>query len=106
MVVFWCLGVNSTESVYSSSLSSPDALISISAILPAIYSLKLLLVDETSDVCSTNVLLSNLLEYIQRLSYVSVRALEPLLTLSAGKVLLGYYSYLKYDYSTKIHRPQ
>ena len=83
---FGTLGVNITDSVDSPGLSSPDALMSISAIYPAVYSLKLLLVEGT-DVCSTSELLPNLVEYIQRLSFVSAGALEPLLTLSADKVL-------------------
>lgn len=67
-------------------MNSSAFLLSFSAIHPAVYLLKHLLIDAVSDTHTAKLLALHLLKYIQRLSYVSVRALEPLLTLSSGKV--------------------
>ena len=67
----------------SSVLSSSDALPSMSAIHPAVYLLKHLLFNPSSDV---HVLVSHLLKYTQRLSYVTVRELKPLMILASQKV--------------------
>ena len=77
---------NSVESVYSSQVNSSDILLSMSAIQPAITSLKHLLSDEASNIGNSNVLALSLLKYVSQLPYVSVEALEPLLFLSLGKV--------------------
>lgn len=79
-------GDHHMEGVSASFVSSPNPLISMSAIYPAVFSLKHLLSEVTSDICSEHVVVLNLLEYIRRLSYISVRAFEPLLMLSTDKV--------------------
>ena len=72
------------ESVCSSRVNSSDKLLFMSAIQPAITSLKHLLSDVASNIANSNVL--SLLKYLLQLPYVSVEALKPLLFLSLGKV--------------------
>lgn len=80
------LDYDNVEGVCSSCVSSPDVLMSMSAIQPAVSALKHLLSDTSSDVCTSDVLALSVLKYVSRLPYVSVKALEPLLTLSSSKV--------------------
>ena len=77
---------NNVESICSSHVNSSDMLLSMSAIQPAITSLKHLLSDVASDIANSNVLALSLLKYVLQLPYVSVEALKPLLFLSLGKV--------------------
>lgn len=82
------------ESVHSSCVNSSDILLSLSAIQPAIASLKHLLSDATSNIGNSTVLALSLLKYVLQLPYVSVEALEPLLFLSLGKVLCNAMAHL------------
>ena len=66
-------------------LSSSDEVPQISAILPAVYLLKHLLLKPPSDM---HVVVSRLLEYTQRLSCVTIRELKPLLDLASQKVIM------------------
>lgn len=79
--------LDNVESVCSSRVNSSDILLSMSAIQPAITSLKHLLSDVTSNIANSSALALSLLKYVLQLSYVSVEALKPLLFLSLGKVL-------------------
>lgn len=66
-----------------SILSSSDEVLSMSAIYPAVYSLKHLLFNPPSD---AHVFASHLLKYIQRLSFVTIRDLKPLVDFASHKV--------------------
>lgn len=66
-----------------SILSSSDEIRSMSAVLPAVFLLKHLILKPSLDV---HVLASHLLKYTQRLSCVNIRELKPLIDLASQKV--------------------
>ena len=69
-------------------MAQTDILVDMCAIHPVVQCLRSLLIAIASndDISRTNVLTSKVLEYMQRLPFISIEILEPLLSLSSGKV--------------------
>ena len=86
-----CLNFVESCEVYdtSSILSSSDEIRSMSAVFPAVFLLKHLLLKPLLDV---HVLASHLLKYTQRLPCINIRELKPLIDLASQKVK-RYYCY-------------
>lgn len=76
------------QDIHTSRVSQSDVLVNLCVVHPMIQCFKsLLLAVTSSDVCRTSVLSSKLLEYMQRFPRISVGLIEPLLSLSSGKVI-------------------